>query len=252
MGRGKIEIRRIENKATRQVTFAKRRGGLFKKTNELAVLCDAQIGLIMFSSSGRLFQYNSEATSMEDIINRYLTATGTQIPQQTTDDQEQVQAELQRMRRETYNLQLSLQHYTAYDLSSVRLEDLNNLEQQVENSLDKVRTRKYELLQQQIDNLQRKEKMVQDDNEGIFNMIREHQNVVGSFPKPDHHGWNMLDQCPFFGEEQSGSVLRLAAEFPAMNLREYQLQPPQEPSLQDFHLHHPSTSSTVIAQIRGR
>lgn len=60
MGRGKIEIRRIENKTTRQVTFAKRRAGLFKKTHELAVLCDAQIGLIVFSSSGKVFEFCSE------------------------------------------------------------------------------------------------------------------------------------------------------------------------------------------------
>lgn len=57
-----------------------------------------------------------------------------------------MQAELRRMRRETHNLQLSLQHYTASDLSSVRIEDLNNLEQQVEYSLNKVRARKVRLL----------------------------------------------------------------------------------------------------------
>ncbi|URD73437.1 MADS-box transcription factor [Musa troglodytarum] len=43
MGRGKIEIKRIENPTNRQVTFSKRRGGLLKKANELAILCDAQL-----------------------------------------------------------------------------------------------------------------------------------------------------------------------------------------------------------------
>lgn len=60
MGRGKIEIKRIENTTTRQVTFSKRRTGLLKKTNELSVFCDAQIGLIIFSSTGKLFQYCSQ------------------------------------------------------------------------------------------------------------------------------------------------------------------------------------------------
>nr|XP_025625059.1 MADS-box transcription factor 31 [Arachis hypogaea] len=59
MGRGKIEIKRIENTTTRQVTFSKRRNGLLKKTNELSVLCDAQIGLIVFSNTGKLFRYFS-------------------------------------------------------------------------------------------------------------------------------------------------------------------------------------------------
>jgi hypothetical protein len=60
MGRGKIAIRRIENQTTRQVTFSKRRAGLLKKTHELSVLCDAQIGLIIFSSTGKLCQYCTE------------------------------------------------------------------------------------------------------------------------------------------------------------------------------------------------
>ncbi|XVE92934.1 hypothetical protein REPUB_Repub01dG0146400 [Reevesia pubescens] len=60
MGRGKIPIKRIENQTTRQVTFSKRRAGLLKKTHELSVLCDAQIGLIIFSSTGKLCQYCSE------------------------------------------------------------------------------------------------------------------------------------------------------------------------------------------------
>ncbi|KAJ0975901.1 hypothetical protein J5N97_017866 [Dioscorea zingiberensis] len=59
MGRGKIEIKRIENTTNRQVTFSKRRQGLLKKAHELAVLCDANIGLVVFSHSGKLFEYCS-------------------------------------------------------------------------------------------------------------------------------------------------------------------------------------------------
>ncbi|KAH7683447.1 SRF-like protein [Dioscorea alata] len=57
MGRGKIEIRRIEDSSNRQVTFSKRRNGLLKKAKELAILCDAEIGLIVFSSTGKLYDY---------------------------------------------------------------------------------------------------------------------------------------------------------------------------------------------------
>jgi hypothetical protein len=59
MGRGKIEIKRIENSTNRQVTFSKRRGGLLKKANELAVLCDASVGVVIFSSTGKMFEYCS-------------------------------------------------------------------------------------------------------------------------------------------------------------------------------------------------
>jgi SRF-type transcription factor (DNA-binding and dimerisation domain) len=59
MGRGRVELKRIDNKINRQVTFAKRRNGLLKKAYELSVLCDAEVALIVFSSSGKLYEFCS-------------------------------------------------------------------------------------------------------------------------------------------------------------------------------------------------
>lgn len=59
MGRGKIEIKKIENVSCRQVTFSKRRSGLFKKAHELSVLCDAVVGIIVFSNTSRLYEFSS-------------------------------------------------------------------------------------------------------------------------------------------------------------------------------------------------
>jgi len=59
MGRGRVELKRIENKINRQVTFAKRRNGVLKKAYELSVLCDAEVALIIFSSRGKLYEFNS-------------------------------------------------------------------------------------------------------------------------------------------------------------------------------------------------
>ena len=53
------QIKKIDNIAARQVTFSKRRKGLFKKACELSTLCDADIALIVFSATGRLFEYAS-------------------------------------------------------------------------------------------------------------------------------------------------------------------------------------------------
>lgn len=63
MGRGKIEIKRIENSNSRQVTFSKRRAGLLKKAHELSVLCDAEVAVIVFSKSGKLFEFASTGYS---------------------------------------------------------------------------------------------------------------------------------------------------------------------------------------------
>ncbi|KAL8141249.1 hypothetical protein V2J09_007270 [Rumex salicifolius] len=72
MGRGKIVIRRIDNSTNRQVTFSKRRNGLMKKAKELAILCDAEVGVIVFSSTSKLYEFAS--SSMKSIIERYNSA----------------------------------------------------------------------------------------------------------------------------------------------------------------------------------
>jgi hypothetical protein len=59
MGRGKIEIKRIDNLNSRQVTFSKRRTGLLKKAKELSVLCDAEVAVVIFSSTGKLYEFSS-------------------------------------------------------------------------------------------------------------------------------------------------------------------------------------------------
>eukprot|EP00250_Pteridium_aquilinum_P019879 c24619_g3_i2 orf=669-1010(-) len=65
----KIKIKRIENATARQVTFSKRRGGLLKKAHDLAVMCDAEVGVIIFSGKGKLFQFASP--SMQCVLDRY-------------------------------------------------------------------------------------------------------------------------------------------------------------------------------------
>ncbi|XP_065872246.1 agamous-like MADS-box protein AGL29 [Euphorbia lathyris] len=59
MGRRKIEMQMVRDSSTRQVTFSKRRSGLFKKANELAILCGAQIAIIVFSPGGKPFSFGS-------------------------------------------------------------------------------------------------------------------------------------------------------------------------------------------------
>jgi len=57
MGRGKVVMRRIQNTTSRQVTFSKRRNGLLKKARELGTLCDAEVGVIVFSTTGKRYEY---------------------------------------------------------------------------------------------------------------------------------------------------------------------------------------------------
>ncbi|CAD6338745.1 unnamed protein product [Miscanthus lutarioriparius] len=163
MGRGKVEMKRIENKLSRQVTFSKRRKGLLKKAEELAVLCDVDIGVIVFSERGKLFDYSSPA-SLVDLIHRYEAATNTQLFHQEahyTDDhhqqQQQMAAEFSKLQHEYQQLGASLKTYTGEDLSSLTsVVELGELEQQLESAVGKVRARKDELLINLTDELQLK------------------------------------------------------------------------------------------------
>uniref|UniRef100_A0ACD5XF61 Uncharacterized protein n=1 Tax=Avena sativa TaxID=4498 RepID=A0ACD5XF61_AVESA len=67
--RGRVELRRIEDRTSRQVRFSKRRAGLFKKAFELSLLCDAEVALLVFSPAGRLYEYSS--SSIEGTYDRY-------------------------------------------------------------------------------------------------------------------------------------------------------------------------------------
>ncbi|CAK4613185.1 hypothetical protein LEN26_013665 [Aphanomyces euteiches] len=69
MGRKKIKIQRIDDDRNRQVTFAKRKTGIFKKAMELSKLCDCEIALIVFDSNDKLYQYSS--TSVDQILLKY-------------------------------------------------------------------------------------------------------------------------------------------------------------------------------------
>ncbi|TKW11396.1 hypothetical protein SEVIR_6G230800v4 [Setaria viridis] len=69
--RGRVELRRIEDRTSRQVRFSKRRCGLFKKAYELSVLCDAQVALVVFSPAGRLYEFASADSSLGEVLDRY-------------------------------------------------------------------------------------------------------------------------------------------------------------------------------------
>ncbi|KAH6773164.1 AGAMOUS-like 61 [Perilla frutescens var. hirtella] len=70
MGRQKIKIEKIEVKNHLQVTFSKRRSGLFKKASELCTLCGVEIGIIVFSPAGKVFSFGHP--NVESIIDRFL------------------------------------------------------------------------------------------------------------------------------------------------------------------------------------
>ncbi|KAK1610292.1 hypothetical protein QYE76_033965 [Lolium multiflorum] len=60
-GRQRRELRRVEDKEARQVTFSKRKAGLWKKASELALLCHARVSVVVVSEAGRAFSFSSSS-----------------------------------------------------------------------------------------------------------------------------------------------------------------------------------------------
>ncbi|CAB4292907.1 unnamed protein product [Prunus armeniaca] len=75
-GRQKIDIKKIENEDDRLITFSKRRSGIYKKASELAALCGAEVGIVVFSPKGKPYSYGSPA--IEYVANRFLNAVADQ------------------------------------------------------------------------------------------------------------------------------------------------------------------------------
>ncbi|KAL1218618.1 Agamous-like MADS-box protein AGL29 [Cardamine amara subsp. amara] len=57
MGRRKIKMEQVQDTNTKQVTFSKRRLGLFKKASELATLCNAEVGIVVFSPGNKPYSF---------------------------------------------------------------------------------------------------------------------------------------------------------------------------------------------------
>ncbi|XP_059456278.1 MADS-box protein SOC1 [Corylus avellana] len=164
MVRGKTQMRRIENATSRQVTFSKRRNGLLKKAFELSVLCDAEVALIIFSPRGKLYEFAS--SSMQETIDRYRRHT-----KDTQSNNKSVEQNMQHLKHEAANmmkkielLEVSKRRLLGEGLGSCSIEELQEIEQQLEGSVSKIRARKTQVFKEQIEQLKEKEKALEAEN----------------------------------------------------------------------------------------
>ncbi|KAG2301174.1 hypothetical protein Bca52824_029825 [Brassica carinata] len=154
MVRGKIEIKRIENLTSRQVTFSKRRKGLLKKAHELSVLCDAQVAAIVFSQKGKLYDYAS--SDMKKMMERcekhrreYFHAERLQKEQHVQDLKNEITIVVNSIEL----LQRHCRRLMGQDLDSRSVEELKEITIQIEKSLTIVRSRKAKLNEDEVGKL---------------------------------------------------------------------------------------------------
>ncbi|PQM36659.1 agamous-like MADS-box protein AGL19 [Prunus yedoensis var. nudiflora] len=164
MGRGKVELKRIENPTSRQVTFSKRRNGLLKKAFELSILCDAEVALIILSPSDKIYQFASHET-----IAMYRNQVG--LPESNNSSFRQARTmefgrnnETEELRRTIEHLEMRLKNLAGEELDMLGMQELKQLERQLKTGVERIRSQMGRVISENISLLKRKHKALQEEN----------------------------------------------------------------------------------------
>ncbi|KAL5559683.1 hypothetical protein UlMin_035894 [Ulmus minor] len=134
MGRRKIKIKRIENN-NRTANYTKRSNGLIKMAKEITALCDANVSLIIFSSSGKIKKYCSPSTTLVDILEEHHKNSGLRLWDPKHED---LYNEVERVKRDNADSQIELRHLKGEDINSLNCRELIALENALQNGLDNI------------------------------------------------------------------------------------------------------------------
>ncbi|KAG2261594.1 hypothetical protein Bca52824_068673 [Brassica carinata] len=175
MGRVKLKIKKLENTAGRQATFAKRKNGILKKATELSVLCDIDLVLLMFSPAGKPSLRCGSRSGIEDVIAKYSQVTPEERAKRKLESLETLKKTFQKLDHHV-NIRdfIASSNPTTEDLSTQarilqdriseihgrlgywtepdkinNVEDLGQLEISIRQSLDQLRAHKEHFGQQQ-------------------------------------------------------------------------------------------------------
>ncbi|KAJ4714275.1 MADS-box transcription factor [Melia azedarach] len=204
MGRGKIEIKRIENPTNRQVTYSKRRNGIFKKAQELTVLCDAKVSLIMFSNTGKFHEYISPTTSTKKMFDQYQKTLGVDL---WSTHYAKMQETYGKLKEINNKLRKDIRQRMGEDLDDLGIEELRGLEQKMTAAVTNVRERKYHVIKTQTDTYKKK----------VRNLEERHGNILLDFEtRYDDPHFGLVDN----GDYQSAVALANGAS----NLYAFRMQ----------------------------
>jgi len=193
MAREKIKIRKIDNITARQVTFSKRRRGLLKKAEELAVLCDADVALVIFSATGKLFEYAS--SSMQELLGKYklhATNNANKLDEPSLNLQ-LVEGSETRMSKEVLEKSRELSQLRGEDLHGLTLEELQGLESLLEGGLNRVLQTKDERIANEIASLQQKGYELMEENKLLKQQM---MSLTSTGKRPRTSGAAEVDNVP--------------------------------------------------------
>ncbi|XP_039036490.1 MADS-box protein SVP-like isoform X2 [Hibiscus syriacus] len=222
MAREKIQIKKIDNSTARQVTFAKRRRGLFKKAEELAVLCDADVALIIFSSTGKFFEYAN--SSVKEILERHhLRSKNLEKLEQPCLELQLVEdSNLSMLTMEIAEKSHQLRQMRGEELQGLDVEELQQLEKSLEVGLSRVMEKKGQRIMSEISDLQRKGMELMEENERLKQRISDGRRQVAGdseniFYEEGHSSESVTNVCMLNGNlhdnENSTTSLKLGLPY---------------------------------------
>ncbi|KAG6519728.1 hypothetical protein ZIOFF_023235 [Zingiber officinale] len=222
MGRGKIEIKRIENSTNRQVTFSKRRNGIIKKAREISILCEAQVSVVIFSSSGKMSEYCSPSTTLPKVLERYQTNSGEKL---WDAKHESLSVEIERVKKENDNMQIELRHLKGEDLNSLYPKELIPIEEALQIGLTSVREKQMEIWKMHKKN----EKLLEEENKQLTYMLvifKYISMVISSYESGDSFA-NHHQQLAMDGSVQGLELGYKEREFAPQMTMAFRVQPIQ-------------------------
>ncbi|XP_010522467.1 PREDICTED: agamous-like MADS-box protein AGL8 [Tarenaya hassleriana] len=197
MGRGRVQLKRIENKINRQVTFSKRRSGLLKKAHEISVLCDAEVALIVFSSKGKLFEFSTDSC-MERILERYdrYLYSDKQLVGRDISQSENWVLEHAKLKARVEVLERNKKNFMGEELDSLSLKELQSLEVQLDAAIKSIRSRKNQVMFESISQLQKKDKALREQNNQLLKKIKERGTIMAREDQPQFQASNSSSTLP--------------------------------------------------------
>ncbi|CAA0832197.1 MADS-box protein SOC1 [Striga hermonthica] len=201
MVRGKVQMKRIENASSRQVTFSKRRNGLLKKAYELSVLCDAEVALIIFSQKGRLYEFAS--SNMQKTIEKYIELTKDRNSgMEAEEHMQKLKHEATYLAKQIELLENSHRKLLGHNLGTSSMEELQEIDSTLEKSLKNIRLRKAQAFKEQIEKLQAKEKFLLEENGKLSEKIElKRSREMGKHKE--------IESCSHCTAQSSGVVTEL-------------------------------------------
>jgi len=148
-----------------------------KKASELSILCDAEVAVIVFSNRGKLYEFSS--SSMTKILERHRERST--LVEDISKDPQDSNAELIELKRKADNLQRWRSHLMGEDLDQVSVKELQQLEQQLEEGLKKVKLKKTRIMFDLIQELHKKEQQLEGANKSLHKKLQLSE-LGGNYP----------------------------------------------------------------------